>query len=233
MQPENQSDQRKRPPHGCSVLVASWAIYALGMGVGWPVRWTTHWERLLSGFVYSSTFLLPVFLVLVLLPTGIVLVLARRRGFSAKAQRIASLLPAVIAGGSFAVWGVVHLESVPERFEKMLGASIPGNAANLSACLSGGGLADHFDWYYLETSREELARLLDSAGFMQSAFEDREQQEFEIRAIGSHPRMQAFEPWTWASAAVYQRPNSRRHKCSAKLVTDAEHRKAMLQVWSY
>jgi hypothetical protein len=144
----------------------SFLVFQAGGILDFVVRWSDPMRGLMCGLVhavFSSIFWL--FSILPLTVSLRALCLKKRMGryfLAVVLAPSASLLVAVLVGF------LADPPTVKHRFQKFAKAVLPENVQGLHHSFTGGGLADHGDEYYFQTTPDQVDRLVKEMGLVEN-----------------------------------------------------------------
>lgn len=198
----------------------SFGIFSLSLLIDQILRWSDPIKGLQSGLIHVGQ--LGVFWILSLAIWSLLIFgLYRWRNW----QRFRSqwvLAPAIFVLISFIVSLVLDPPTPSHRFRRFAKSELPAAAGNLTFEFLGGGIADHCDTYYFETTPEEVDRLIREIGLVEDEFYS--PSKHGLRKLPGAP-----DPAGWQGSRRFRKNDDRDHWFH-ELITDGAKTRVYVRI---
>lgn len=198
----------------------SFGIFSLSLLIDQTLRWSDPIKGLQSGLIHIGQ--LGLFWILSLAIWSLLIFgLYRWRNW----QRFRSqwvLAPAIFVLISLIVSLVLDPPTPSHRFSRFAKSELPATAGNLKFEFLGGGIADHCDTYYFETTPAEVDRLIREIGLVEDEFYT--PSKHDLRKLPDAP-----DPAGWQGSRRFRKSDDRDHWFH-ELITDGAKTRVYIQI---
>ncbi len=203
-----ETDEPPKPKriHFIAVMFLSFLIIVVGMVIEQSIRWTNHFEGMVSG-LFQGVVIGVAFCVIYVLPWSAIIMVIYRFGRFKRFRTQWMLAPSIVLALLLISSLITNPPNPFIRFKNFTKTELPSNAQDLEYRFSGGGLADYFDTYYFKTTPAEVDRLIANLGLHEDNYYG--QNDMTHTIIKSLPGCPDFK--SWEGARQYKGMDERQH----------------------